>query len=382
MFGRSFRVARLGGIDIEIHPSWLIILALVAYTLSESVFPDLYDDWSTAAYWMVGTAAAILLFATVLIHELAHAVVAIRRGLPVPKITLFIFGGVSSLGRQPRTAGEEFAIAAAGPATSLAIALITFALALLFGFNEKAEGVFSYLSIVNLLLAVFNILPGFPLDGGRVLRSIAWRRTKSFRRATRIAANVGELFGYGLMFGGVLMLLAGYALNGLWFMFIGWFLLGAARNEAQGTQLDAILGRLRARNVMREEFPTASPGESLQGVVDNQMLGEGERAVVVARDGAVLGILSVSDIKHVPRTDWPQTPVQGAMTPRERVVTVGADDGALDVLALIARHGLNQVPVIEDGRMVGIITRRELVERVQLAEELAPDVTPEAPPEG
>lgn len=379
MFGRSFRVARLGGIDIEIHPSWLIILGLVAYTLSESVFPDLYDDWSTAAYWIVGATAALLLFGTVLVHELAHAVVAIRRGLPVPKITLFIFGGVSSLGRQPRTAGEEFAIAAAGPATSLAIAAITFALAIVFGFNEKAEGIFSYLSIVNLLLAIFNILPGFPLDGGRVLRSIAWRRTKSFRKATRIAASVGELFGYGLMFAGVFMLLAGYALNGLWFMFIGWFLLGAARNEAQGTQLDAILGRLKARNVMREEFPTASPGDSLQRVVDTQMLGEGERAVVVARDGAVLGILSVSDIKHVPRADWSQTPVQGAMTPRERVVTVGADDGALDVLALIARHGLNQVPVIEEGRMVGIITRRELVERVQLAEELAPDVPADGP---
>ncbi len=373
MFGRSFKVARIAGIDIEIHPSWLLILGLVAYTLSSSVFPDLYEHWSTAAYWIVGTTSAVLLFVTVLVHELAHAVVAVRRGVPVPKITLFIFGGVSSLGRQPKTAGEEFAIAAAGPATSLAIAALTFALSILLGGNEKAEGMLSYLSIVNLLLAAFNILPGFPLDGGRVLRSIVWKRTKSFRKATKVAAGVGELFGYGMMFGGVFLLLAGYALNGLWMMFIGWFLTGAARNEAQGTQIDAILGRLRARDVMREEYPVASPADSLQGVVDNHMLHDGARSVVISRDGAVLGILSVSDIKHVPRDAWANTPVQSAMTPREKLVAVTADTGALEVLALIAKHSLNQVPVLDGGRMVGVITRRELVERIHLAEELGPD---------
>jgi len=373
MFGRSFKVARIAGIDIEIHPSWLLILGLVSYTLSDSVFPDLYDHWSTAAYWIVGTTSAVLLFVTVLVHELAHALVAVRRGVPVPKITLFIFGGVSSLGRQPKTAGEEFAIAAAGPATSLAIAAVTFGLAIVLGGNEKAEGMLSYLAIVNLLLAAFNILPGFPLDGGRVLRSIVWQRTKSFRKATRVAAGVGELFGYGLMFAGVFLLLAGYALNGLWMMFIGWFLTGAARGEAQGTQLDAILGRLQASDVMRDEYPIASPADSIQGVVDHHMLQDGARSVVISRDGAVLGILSISDIKHVPREAWPNTPVQSVMTPREKVVAVAADTSALEVLALLAKHSLNQVPVLDGGRMVGMITRREMVERVHLTEELSPD---------
>ncbi len=373
MFGRSFRVARIGAIDIEIHPSWLLILGLVAYTLSDSVFPDRYEHWSRAAYWLVGTTSAVLLFVTVLVHELAHAAVAIRRGVPVPKITLFIFGGVSSLGRQPRTAGEEFAIAAAGPVASLAIATVAFALAVVLGGNEKAEGMLSYLAMVNVLLAVFNILPGFPLDGGRVLRSIVWQRTKSFREATRVAAGVGEFFGYGLMFGGVFLLLGGYTLNGLWLMFIGWFLTGAARNEAQGTQVDAILGRLRARDVMRQEYPIASPSDSIQGVVDHHVLQSGERAVIISRDGAVLGILSVSDIKHVPREAWAKTAIESAMTPREKVVTVAADASALDALAIIAKHSLNQVPVLDGGRMVGLITRRELVERVELAEEVGPD---------
>lgn len=382
MFGGSFRIARIRGISIEIHPSWLIILVLVTYTLARGVFPEQYEDWSTATYWIIGTIASVLLFVTVLIHELAHALVAVRRGIEVPSITLFIFGGVSSLGQQPRTAGEEFKIAAAGPLTSLVIAVITFALWLAFqDGNRQAQAVFGYLATVNLLLAIFNLLPGFPLDGGRVLRSIAWRRTKSFRQATRIAAGVGELFGYGLMGIGVLLLLAGLALNGLWMMFIGWFLLGAARAEASRLKLDTILSGLRARNVMREDFPQVSPGASLQEVADDFMVGHGERAVVVSLGESVSGIITVNDIRKVKRDDWPHTPAQQAMTPRERIVTVDAEVPAIDILHLLAEKGLNQVPVLEDGRMVGLVTRRELLERVQLAESLAPDEPSDLPSE-
>jgi len=374
MFGSSFRVARIFGIDIEIHPSWLIILGLLAWTLSDQAFPDLYEGWTTTQYWVVGTAAALLLFVTVLIHELAHAVVAIRRGLPVPKITLFIFGGVSQLSRQPRSAGEEFAIAVAGPVTSLGVALVTGLAALLaVGRQEQLEGLLGYLATINVLLAVFNILPGFPLDGGRVLRSIAWRRTGSFRRATRIAGGVGEMFGYLLMFGGIAYLLSGFVINGLWFMFIGWFLLGAARGESQSLQLETILGKLRARDLMHEEYVTVPPGTPIQSVVDDYMLDRGERAVIVATDGTVAGILTVTDVGRVPRDQWASTPAQRLMTSRENVLTVGADAPALEVLMLVSQKRLNQVPVLEDGRMVGLISRRELLDRLHLAEELAPD---------
>lgn len=176
----SFRVARIRGISIEIHPSWLFILGVLAFSLSDGVFPDEYPGWSTAMYWAVGIVSAVLLFVAVLVHELAHAVVAQRRGLEVPKITLFIFGGVSHIARQPRSAGEEFAIAVAGPLTSLVIAALAGGAYLAFhDRNEQAGAIGAYLATVNLLLAIFNILPGFPLDGGRVLRSIAWRRTKA-----------------------------------------------------------------------------------------------------------------------------------------------------------------------------------------------------------
>lgn len=374
MFGSSFRVARLFGIDIEIHPSWFLILAFVAYTLSEGFFPDGYEDWSTGVYWAVGITSALLLFLTVLIHELAHALVAKRRGLDVPRITLFIFGGVSHLGRQPSSAGEEFQIAAAGPATSLVIAIATGLGALLFrGANEQAEAILFYLAFVNAALAVFNILPGFPLDGGRVLRSIAWKKTGSFRRATRVASGVGEIFGYGLLAVGFFLLLGGLLFDGLWLMFIGWFLLGAARGEAANLQLEGVLRGLTARDVMRADFPSVVPGAPLQTIVDDVMVGQGERAVMVANGGAVLGILTVTDVRAIPRDQWRATPAQAAMTPRDRIVTVVAATPAVEVLVLIGEKRLNQIPVLDDGRMIGMITRREILERLQLAETLTPD---------
>lgn len=377
MFGGSFRVVRLFGIDIEVHPSWLLIIAFLSYSLSEGLFPARYEGWSTATYWVVGTASAFLLFVTVLLHELAHALVAKRRGLPVPRITLFIFGGVSHLARQPASAGEEFQIAAAGPATSLVIAAITGLAGLLLGpLDEKLEAILFYLAGVNVLLGVFNMLPGFPLDGGRVLRSIAWKRSGSFRKATRTAAGVGELFGYALMTIGFFLLLGGLLLDGLWLLFIGWFLLGAARSESANLQLEGVLRRLTARDLMRTDFPTVVPGLSLASVVDDHMVGHGERAVVVANGGAVLGILTVSDVRRVPRSEWPFTPAQAVMTPRERVITVTADTPAVEILTLLGEKALNQVPVLEDGRMVGLVARREILERLQLAESLGANTSP------
>jgi len=375
MFGRSFRIARIAGVVVEVHPSWLLVLAFLSWSLSDQFFPETYEGWSTVTYWAVGTSAAVLLFVTVLVHEFAHALVAIRRGLPVPKITLFIFGGVSHLSRQPRSAGEEFAIAAAGPATSFVIAALTGAAGFaLGGSNEQAEAILYYLAGVNAVLGVFNLLPGFPLDGGRVLRSIAWRSTGSFRRATRIASSVGELCGYALMGGGFLFALSGFVVQGLWFLFIGWFLTGAARSENQGLQLESILAGLFARDLMDETFASVAPGLPVQAVVDDYMVGEGHRAVMVANDGAVMGILSVNDVRRMPRAEWPNTPAQRVMTPRDRVVSVDAGTAAFDVLMLVSKKGLNQVPVLAEGRMVGLITRRHLLDRIQLAETLAPDV--------
>ncbi len=374
MFGGSFRVARVFGIDIEIHFSWLFILGILAWALSEGFFPAEYKGWATSTYWVVGTVAAVLLFLTVLIHELAHALVALRKGVEVPRITLFIFGGVSHLARQPRTAGEEFLISAAGPLTSVLIALVTGALYYFFSTrNEQAQALFAYLAVVNVILAIFNTLPGFPLDGGRVLRSIVWKKTGSFRRATRVAGGVGQAFGYGIVVLGLLLFFTGNPANGIWFALIGWFLLTAARGESESVQLDAMLAGLTARDVMREQWVNVSPAASIEDVVDEHMLSGAERCVIVAREGAVLGLLTVSDIRKVPRGEWRNTPAQRVMTPREQVVTVAPEARAVEVLRLLAEKSLNQVPVIEEGRMIGLVTRRELVDRVRLTEQLGPE---------
>lgn len=375
----TFQVARIAGISIRVHLSWLLILALVSWTLSSGVFPSRYENWSEAAYWIVGVVAAVLLFVTVLIHELAHAVVARRKGIEVPSITLFIFGGVSNLGRQPKTAGEEAAIAIAGPLASFAIAGVALGVALIGGASEKVEGIFTYLATVNLILGVFNLLPGFPLDGGRVLRAIAWKRSGSFRRATRTAAEVGKVFAYALMLLGVGFLVSGFVINGIWFMVIGWFLLGASQSEAAGVQLESVLGKLQAAEVMTTAFATAQPGDSILSVVDHQMVGQGERAVMIVLGGRVMGLVTVSDVKRVPREEWGNTPVQAIMTPREKVSTVTPATSALEVLSLLGERRLNQIPVIADGQMVGMVTRRELIDRIQIAEVLAPPgLDPEA----
>ena len=375
----TFQVARIAGISIRVHLSWLLILALVSWTLSSGVFPSRYENWSEAAYWTVGVVAAVLLFVTVLIHELAHAIVARRKGIEVPSITLFIFGGVSNLGRQPKTAGEEAAIAIAGPLASFAIAGVALGVALIGGASEKVEGMFTYLATVNLILGVFNLLPGFPLDGGRVLRAIAWKRSGSFRRATRTAAEVGKVFAYALMLLGVGFLVSGFVINGIWFMVIGWFLLGASQSEAAGVQLESVLGKLQAAEVMTTAFATAQPGDSILSVVDHQMVGQGERAVMIVLGGRVMGLVTVSDVKRVPREEWGNTPVQAIMTPREKVSTVTPATSALDILSLLGERRLNQIPVIADGQMVGMVTRRELIDRIQIAEVLAPPgLDPEA----
>ena len=372
----SLTVARVAGIDIDVHLSWLLIAIVLSWTLAEGVFPDTYDDWSTTEYWVVGTIAALLLFVTVLVHEFAHAIVAMRRGLAVPKITLFVFGGVSHMARQPSTAREELAIALAGPLTSFAVAACCGVIAAVTGTWEPVQAIFGYLATVNVALGVFNLLPAFPLDGGRVLRSVVWGRTGSLTAATRLASSVGEFLAYGMLAVGAFLLLAGLALNGLWLMLIAWFLLSAARAEAASTQVDSLLSRLTARDIMDAELPFVSSEATVRELVEEVMLGQGHRAALVGSDEQLGGLVSVTDIRHLPREKWDATSVTAVMTPGPRVVTVGTEERALAILALLGEKKLNQVPVLDDGRIVGLVSRRELIERLQIAEAVGDAASP------
>ncbi len=238
----SFRIGNIAGIDIDINVSWIIILVLLTVSLAIGWFPRLYPGWSTATYWLIAFLSSLLLFVSVLLHELAHSLVARRRGLPVKSITLFIFGGVSNIEREPTSPGIEFQMAVVGPLTSLLIGVICFLLQLpLQGSNSPLEGILFYLAVTNILLGVFNLIPGFPLDGGRVLHSIVWRLTGNMRQAMRVASLTGQLIAYLFILLGIWLFFAGSILNGLWFGFIGWFLLSAAQSANTQVMLTSVL---------------------------------------------------------------------------------------------------------------------------------------------
>ena len=218
----SFRIGKIAGIDIDINVSWIIILVLLTVSLATGWFPQLYPGWSTATYWLIAFLSSLLLFVSVLLHELAHSLVARRRGLPVKSITLFIFGGVSNIEREPTSAGIEFQMAVVGPLTSLVIGVICFLLQLpLQGSNSPLEGILFYLAVTNILLGVFNLIPGFPLDGGRVLHSIVWRLTSTMRQATRVASLTGQFIAYLFILLGIWIFFAGSIVDGIWLGFIG-----------------------------------------------------------------------------------------------------------------------------------------------------------------
>jgi Zn-dependent protease len=278
----TFRIGKIAGIDIDIHVSWLIILVLLTVSLATGWFPQLYPGWPTAVYWLIAFLSSLLLFVSVLLHELAHSLVACRRGLAVKSITLFIFGGVSNIEREPKTPGIEFQIAFVGPLTSLVIGALCFLLQLpLRGSNSPLEGILFYLAVPNVLLGIFNLIPGFPLDGGRVLRSIVWRLTGNLRQATRIAALTGQVIAYLFILLGIWIFFVGDILDGIWFGFIGWFLLSAAQSANMQGMLTSVLRGVTVGEVMNPKPATVPADISLQQLVDAYFLPGGLRYALV-----------------------------------------------------------------------------------------------------
>ena len=366
----SLRVARIAGIEIGIHYTWLLVFILITWSLAQGFFPQNYPGWNTAAYWITGVLAALFLFLSVLMHELAHSLVAQARGLPVRSIILFIFGGVSNIGKEPEQPRVEFVMAVVGPLTSLVLAGIFWGLLHVVGEETSPlAAMLSYLALVNALLAGFNLLPGFPLDGGRVLRSILWSTTGSLTRATNIAATTGRVFGWGLIGFGVFQLVSGNFLGGLWIAFIGWFLSSAAGASRQQVTMQEHLRGVRVGDVMDSSLECVSPQTSVDDVVLGIFFQRGRRAVPVCQDDRLVGIVTLTDVKKLPRHKWTQTPVEEIMT-RQPLHTVEKDDDLNSVLRLIAEHGINQVPVLEGGRLVGFLSQADILRYLQLSQEL------------
>ncbi|MDP2730535.1 MAG: site-2 protease family protein [Dehalococcoidales bacterium] len=366
----SVRLFRIAEIDIGIHYTWIFIFLLISLSLAQGFFPRQYPGWDTVTYWITGVIAALALFVSVLLHELAHSLVARARGMSVNSITLFIFGGVSNLEEEPEKPKTEFAMAIVGPLTSLVLAAVFWGLLQTIS-NQDAPlpAMLGYLALVNLILAIFNFLPGFPLDGGRVLRSILWGTMGSLRKATNISATIGRFFGWGLIALGVLqMLFAGDFLGGIWIAFIGWFISNAADASRMELTLREHLSGVQVKDVMRP-VETISPDATVEEVVLDIFRMHRGRAVPVCQDSKTVGIITVTDVKELPREKWAKTAVAKIMT-QNPLYTVSPDDSLQTAMKLISEHDINQVLVNQQGQCAGLISRADIISHIQLSQEL------------
>src|SRR5216684_9122415 len=372
----SFRIGKIAGIDIYIHVSWIIILVLLTVSLAIGWFPQLYPGQSTATYWIVSLIAALLLFVSVLLHELAHSLVARRRGLPVKNITLFIFGGVSNIEQEPKDPGIEFQVAVVGPLTSILIGVVCLLLQLpLRGTNSPLEEILYYLAVTNILLGVFNLIPAFPLDGGRVLRSIIWRISGSMRQATRVASITGQVIAYLFIFGGIWLFFTGYILNGIWLGFIGWFLLSSAQSANSQAMLASVFRGVTVGEVMNPKPATVPADISLQQLIDAYFLPGALRYALVMQADQLVGLITLSDIRHIPREQWGQVPVSTAMIPLSRLHVVTPQQSLSEVLPLMAGRDVNQLPVVQNDALVGIVSRDAIVHYLEIRRSLGVDTS-------
>jgi Zn-dependent protease/CBS domain-containing protein len=371
MMPGSFRLGKIFGIDIALHISWVIIFVLVTWSLATGGFASLYPGWSPLTYWMISVLAALLLFVSVLLHELSHSLVARARGLPVKNITLFIFGGVSNIEQEPKSPGVEFQMSLVGPLTSLVLGGLFFLLLLLSrGETSPFVAVLSYLAWTNILLGLFNLLPGFPLDGGRVLHSLIWKLSGNVRTATRSATLVGQIIAYLFIFIGIWLFFAGGVLDGLWIGFIGWFLLNGAQSANAQTTLETMFKGVTVSEVMNTHPATVPANISLQKLVDDFLLPHGWRRAFVMQADQLAGLITLSDIRHTAREQWPQTPVGLAMTPLEQLHVVAPQQNLNEVLPLMVAQDINQLPVVENGHLLGVLSREDIVRYMEIRRSL------------
>lgn len=388
----GFGIGRLFGIKIQIDWSWFFIFLLVTWNLAV-VFSRLHPAWGTALNWGVAAAASILFFASVLAHELAHSLVARAQGLPVRRITLFLFGGVSNIEREPPSPGAEFLIAVVGPITSIVLgAIFLFAASVSAGglqnIGARPEAAIAqldplstlllWLGPINILVGIFNLIPGFPLDGGRILRSILWSITNSLRQATRWASYVGQAIAWLMIIAGIAMVfgiripfLGRGLIGGLWLAFIGWFLNNAAVQSYQQVVINDILEGVPVARLMRADVPTVSPDIPVSALVYDHVMGTDERAFPVLEGDRLVGLVTLEDVRQVPRSEWDITTVGSIMTPANELDVVTPREDASEALSKLMRRDVRQVPVTENSHLIGIVRRRDIVRWLQLHSDMA-----------
>lgn len=368
----SFKIGKIFGIEIGVHWSWIFIFALLTWSFGDKggVLHQYIPEWSAERRWIVSGIIALIFFSSILLHELSHSLVAKARGIPVSGITLFIFGGVSSLGREAKSASEEFQIAIVGPLTSLAIGAVFAVLwAALRNPAPQASAIAGYLAFINAVIAAFNMVPGYPLDGGRVFRSIVWARNRNQLRATRTAARTGEGVAYLLMAGGALQFFWN-PIGGIWMFLIGLFLRNSSASSYEQLLLQTTLEGVSVMELARSDYTPVPPDLTLAALVDQHMLAGHGRAYPVLAGEELLGLITLTDVRHVERERWPETSVYRAMTPVERLHTVSRTETAMHVLQMMAQWDVNQVPVLDGRLLAGIVSRGDILRHIQMRREV------------
>jgi len=363
----SFRIATIRGIPVSISASWVIVFVLFLWSFAASYYPDRYPGWTTQAYFAAGLITTLFFFASIVVHELGHALIASRFGIRTRRITLLPIGGLAEIEREAQKPFQEFAIAIAGPVTSLLLGALFLGLyVIVHPFSVPLGGITAYLGWVNIALAVFNLVPGYPMDGGRVLRAIVWGLTKSYSRGTRVAASVGSLIAYGFIFIGVVLVFNGQIANGIILAFIGWFVLMSAQGNVQQLTLQQELTGVTVEHVMTRDFAVVQAGATLAQVINETFLAYNTRAGSVEQGGRFVGIVTLSDVVRVPQDRWEGTRVEAVMIPMARLISVAPTDQVLAALERLQQGSFNQLPVIANGHIVGLLTRNDLLRFVQL----------------
>jgi len=370
----GFRIAKILGIPIYLDATWLLIFGLITYTLAMD-FRQMHPQWTPTEHWSLGILTSLLFFASVLFHELAHSVVALHYQIPVHSITLFLFGGIARIGREPSKPIQEFNIAVAGPLASILLAGAFGAMTLLFPSAQMVGALAKILGGSNFILAVFNLAPGFPLDGGRIFRAIVWGITKDFSRATLIAGSSGRVVAYALMaIGGYEAFYKNDWYSGLWLGVIGLYLLNAAQQSiAQMTIRDALAG-LHASDVMSHEVPTIEGHITLEEY-GAEVLRTGRRCHLVLSGDRLVGMMNVHTLNSVPREQWANNSVQSAMIPRDKIQWTSPDEPLLKLLERLLTADINQMPVVSGAadqapQIVGMVTRDSILRVMQTHSEL------------
>jgi Zn-dependent protease len=367
----NIKLGRIFGVEIGLHYTWFIIALLIAFSLAAR-FQAAHPDWGGGVAWLTAIITAALFFASIIVHELSHAMVAKLRGLPVNSITLFALGGVAKIEKDAADAKTEFWMGIVGPITSAVIGFICLGLARTLGWTlgwttlaEPGTPLMTmlvWLGYINIVLAIFNMIPGFPMDGGRVLRAIVWWKSGDAAYATRVAARTGQFIAFGFIVLGLLSFFRGAGFGGLWIALIGWFLLSAAGASYAHVRMNERLRGVSVADVMARDCPQVDGRTNLQTFVDEYLLRTGLRCHLIVEQGAPAGLITPHEVKAVERARWPYTTVDSVMVPIERLKTVNPEMPVAEALEMLGRADVNQLPVVSNGRLEGVISRDRVLQ--------------------